>query len=407
MDKIKITSFFVNLSFLLFCSYPILTNITLRGVVVGLFILIQFFIFFSQKKQVEKSWYYWLIISPFILYLISLFYTENLKEGWKAIERLLTIFLIPLVLYLNRKEITVKRSENIMLGFSISCFLLALYSITMVANSAYSSSKFGYYFMRTTLENVSAMHPTYFSLTLSIAILYLITKAINKETNRSTIIYHSIAILVITIALLIASSKMILFGVIVGVLIILIKTISIKKLLIVTPILLATITLAVFSIKPLNKRAVQFYQAVNSKSADRNNPDGMRKIIYKNSFQAIKDNIWLGVGVGDKQNVLDSYYLNSGEKEAFKSHYNTHSQFLETTLIAGVFSLILLLSSIASTIYIGIKTHSILLLSISILFTLSFISEAVLTRQDGIFSYAFFTSFLVYSTWNEQQKIKV
>lgn len=404
MSKVFNIQNFILLSFLLFACYPAFPNLAIRGIVVSLFTLSQFVVYFRTKPAAKQSWYFWLFAAHFLLCLLSLTYTDDLHEGWKNLERILTLFLIPLVLFLNRRLITKSLFEKVMTIYAGSCVILALYSSATVIFLAISRSESSYYFIRTTLENASAMHPTYFSLTVAIALLYIVTRLFIEGLPLKKRMLYAFSIFILAISLFIASSKMILLSTFIGLVFILSKYIKIQKLAIVLPVMIALIGIAVVTIKPLNERLSEFYHAISSTEIDKKNPDSIRKVIYRNSVSAIQDHLWFGAGIGDKSNVLNSYYLKDGQTKAYKSNYNTHSQYLETTLAAGILALFALLASLISSIYIGIKQKFTLLTAIGIMYALSFISEAILARQDGVFSYAFFTSFLVYYTWNEKKQ---
>ena len=401
MSKYRNNSFLFTTSIVLFSSYPALPSLKLRALLISLFLLLQAIHFFMNKKRINETWFVILLTSPFLFYTLSLTYTDNLAEGLKSLERITFLFLGPLVLYLNRSYIYLKTFKLALNVFSVSGILLVLYSIVSLIYSGINPLSSDYFTVRTALEQFSRMHPTYFSLTISIAFLYLLSTLFLKENTTSKAVKIS-GLFIISTGLLVASSKMILAGTVLSSIYIVFKNLPKRNAALLALSGSVVLAVVIYSSDPLKIRITEFYRAISSESIEQNNPDSMRKVIFEGAVFAIKQQPFLGAGIGSQQELIDNYYLKQKQTLAFNKHFNAHNQYLQTWITAGIMSFILLILILITLITIGIILNNSLLASVGILFALSMFSESILTRQDGVFLFAFFPSFLVYAVWNKQ-----
>ena len=108
---------------------------------------------------------------------------------------------------------------------------------------------------------------------------------------------------------------------------------------------------------------------------------------------------WLGVGPGIAQHRLDAkfienqFYIGDGtdEDHGFLG-YNFHNQYLQTLVETGFIGLFLILIMIGYLIRTGLKTKNYYLFFFNIIFAISFFTESFLSRQIGLFSFVFFNS---------------
>ena len=72
----------------------------------------------------------------------------------------------------------------------------------------------------------------------------------------------------------------------------------------------------------------------------------------------------------------------------YKSYYNYHNQFLQSWAAAGILCLLLLLLILFVSFKMGIQNKDFILLAITFLISMSFISESMLERQYGVIYFA-------------------
>ncbi|WP_170265128.1 glycosyltransferase [Salibacter halophilus] len=342
------------------------------------------------------------MVLPFLYLLVTLLYSSNVDQGIKSYERYSIILIIPWVFYANRSYFNGATLKKVFAFFAVVISILVVYAVsTMIFAGTFHemlNSKAGYYIVRTKFESVTGLHPTYFSIYAGIAIVGLVHFVINTTKRK----YHFpvfVLLSILTVGLLVASSKMLIFSTVLSVIFVVRKYLKQRKYLIISGFSILIIAVLLISLKPTRQRLTEFYSAITTKSVDHNNPDGMRKIIYSSSVDAVINNFWVGSGLGDEQNELNKIYSIKGYDFAVEKEYNTHNQYLHFTLVGGIIGLFLFVLLLLTHLVIAKISNNDLYKAVLIIFTLSFCTENILNRQDGIFVFAFFTALLPYASW--------
>jgi len=116
------------------------------------------------------------------------------------------------------------------------------------------------------------------------------------------------------------------------------------------------------------------------------------------SIQILKNNFFLGVGVGDIQDSLVNIYR---ELRFRKLSYNEHNQYFRFWLGSGVLTFLIFLIWVVKLIVISVQRKDFILICVSITFSLFCFTESVLARQMGICFFLFFIFFIYYSFSNK------
>lgn len=392
-------------SFYLFCTFPVFIALHPKGVVAIVFLVLQLAVlFFKKPKQTSSGiWLPFLLSAPFLFYVVSLAYSSDWTTGYKYVERTMLLMILPWILYLNRATISELSLRKTLVYFSFIATGLTLYSLfSLVVHDTFRKAfeaVDAYYWIRTDLEEISGLHPTYFSLILALA-LFSVFYEIKKKTLRGKwLVLALLAAVVLVLGLLVASSKMILMCAFIGSIVIFGQGLSFKAILVRFGLLASALALLVLFVRPLRERVSTLFVAAAEAGVEENNPDSLRKGIYKSGFEAIGENIWFGTGIGDYQRALNSKYEKYGYEIPLKRSFNTHNQYLQIWLSVGIFPFILFVLSLLAQFLVAWVSRSSLHLAFVVMMSLSFLTENVLARQDGIFVYAFFSSMFCYASW--------
>ncbi len=367
-----------------------------------LFLAIQLFLLTRKKPENQPSgtWLPFLLFIPFVFYIISLAYSDNFNEGYKYVERTMLLLILPWVFYFNRAYISELSLRRTIRFLTLVACLLTLYCFgrLLLADTFQKAMLVpdAYYVIRTKLERVTGLHPTYFSLFLALPLL-----AIQYELKKRTISlkWALPAIIVLIAGLFTASSKMILAATVLGSILIFSEGLSFKALSIRVAVLIGTLALIVFTVRPVKERLMTLVTAATESGVEQNNPDSLRKGIYRSTVDAISENIWWGTGIGDYQQTLNSKYEEFSYELAVQRGFNTHNQYLQFWLSSGLLPFALFVISVVVQFLIAISTKHRLHLAFITLMAMSFLTENILARQDGIFMYAFFSSMFCYASW--------
>jgi O-antigen ligase len=315
-----------------------------------------------------------------VLSFYFLFYYSN--KSLNLIGESFVLFIIPLFsYYLYQIEAFLKNKEKILFTYCLALSLLCLYFIVFYINSI-PFHHFNWYLGRYNLEYYNKIHGTYICLWIGIAILFLqyyVSNQKNISIYQKTIYFIMFTVLIL--GLIIYNSRNIFIGLvfIIGIQFIILKkqkrTIGSKNI-----ILISTGVLLVLFLSQRYLEDVSFL--MNDSFAN-----STRYASWSCSVKLIRESYLLGVDYNLIQDKLDQCYQPFKNPELIKFKINSHSQYLDFLLKGGIVLLLSFLGTLFIKIKYAILYKDYLYLSITILFTISFITENILIRQYGIYSY--------------------
>ena len=403
-------------------------------------------IFFNNSYAIFLS-------SLYIIYLISLVYSENKEYAY--IDLLLKLPLLLLPLFLSTSEVLKKTQILIIIkAFAISTFFAALITFG-IGYFNYIKTGMTKYFFYHDLEIF--MHSAYYALYALFAITTFIFLYIKTENKKSKLAYSSMALLLSIFLFLISSRMQILIFIILLTFFIIAKGGQKKRILTGIMALFlsyACILLLVTKMPKTNARLQQTKQHIKNINYPQTNSDA-RVQIWKAALSVLKQNYVFGTGVGDAKDVLlneygilseegsgnqkkvaqkikeiknneewflhikqksktnnitiddqlfkDAIYVLNNSKSRYKSFikrgYNYHGQFLQTFSAVGLLGFFILSFSLLIPVYnLGFKNKNYLLLVFVVIVSGSFITESMLERQAGVIFFAFFYCLLVFNS---------
>lgn len=407
-----IKTYFKTASIGMFCVFLLawfpLFNIKMVSVAIILFVVgaLLNFDYQSYKKQKilkKESYMFFMYSALFFIYLISLLWTNDLRNGLKQLEKMLPFLFIPLSVFLL-KPFKTKAQINLFYKYFIISNVVAvivtisylLYNIDVILNQKNSYVK--NLKLREYIEDVPVIgkHTIYFSLLIAVALLLLYY---NKFKLKTINVLFAITLLM---GLFLASSRGVIIALFVVAGLIVFQKIKNKKKAILVFLTALSLFSATAYLSPLKTR---FNEILENKyfypEGVHFNSFNLRTAIYNCSFSLIKKTGFLGFSPGDTQKELNACY-NKFNTDAFKIiKYNSHNQYLDYLLAFGFlgFSLILILFSFY--LYAAIKHNNTLYFNFLILVYLIFLIENLLVRNTGIVTFVFFNCLFAYSCTNK------
>lgn len=337
----------------------------------------------------------------FILYVISLSYTQNLQHGFKDLETKLGLFIFPLLaIFLPRNH----EQRDVFMGTFVLAFCVA--SIVCITRSLYlfvetNDSSYFYYDQFSFL-----MHPTYFTMHLSMALLFHLNNLYKEDESQKR--FSSIGAYVITILILVsvylASSRA---GIVIGFSAAMVflfvrvfnKKQGAKKEFVIFSMML---TMVVILLSPTNSRfgilldelfGVENVQLQTLNETIDPNPVSHRLLLFEAASSLALQNP-LGVGVGDVQDELLKEYKRIGYEKAIEVRYNPHNQYLQTSVAIGYLGCLVLLTAFMFLFRNAIKNGNFsMTASLGIIVLLNAMFESILEVQRGVL---FFTVVLYF-----------
>ena len=418
---------FITLTYMLGCL-PLLT-FGMRSIFTIVWSILGIYMFVSQKKKLNISLDILIFILPYVLIVLSLFYSTNKEYGLGVLIQMLSFLIFPIIFYLNRGFFSQKKIYKVLDFFSFSVLILVLFQVIQVLlNFDFVSSAItlqeiksnGYLSLNEISEDkidqiklrrfrnfiikISNTHTTYQGLWISLSIFYLGLKSFASEKKVVKII--CIVVISIFILWLYLISARISFMALVFSLTLIIHFFyksSLKKkvslLLIPLFILVALLTFK----NPLSIRFKEYYNTGfsilggNSQVSEFNSSN-VRNGVYYCDLKLIKEAPFFGVGLGDVQDSLDDCYQDYINSKVYKWHiYNTHNQYAFFWIASGFLGFISFLSLIFLIFFNSFKRKNLLLFYLTSTTTITFFTENLLQRSDGVFFYSFFISLLLFN----------
>ena len=381
--------------------FPILP-FKIKGIVGLLFIVIVLFSF--KKRKLEINYLFLLNASLFVVYFISLTYSDNFKEGISKLETTLSLFIFPigfLLLTANKKAINniVEYGNIFKYTFIASSFLLSILIFMLSFNYGdYITQKVninrfvydlseGFLWMRD--------HPIYLSIYLSIS-LFLIAELFNQSKRKHQIMLLLVGIFEV-IVVFILSRKGVIISLLLSFLIFsLMKIKNKKKVLIYFFIFMTAIIFLGQNYFP--DTAKRFREVLDTKSYDKvvsYSSTSIRHGIYKCSFEKIKESWLFGYGIGDAGDELRKCYQGKSEV-LYIGNFNSHNQYLGIILRVGVFGLLLFIMSIILNLIFLYNRKDYSAFSIILLLVFVMLTENIMDRQNGVILFSLLINYFIY-----------
>lgn len=349
-------------------------------------IIIMLLALFSVMLRVKHKIYYkpqiisYLFFAIFFYYVVRLYDSHNLVQGFKFVEKNLVYFIIPIVVIPSQ----INNINNVYKGFVLSFSLVSVYTITMsLIHFLFFSPENTWYFQN--IEDYG-FHPTYMGLYAIINIIILDRKKVfNKKIN---LLFIGINILFIVFT----ASRIAILALLV---IFLFRVFYFRNIkYIFTLILVTMISISFYFIS--NDFQYKIDQLSTFKGLDYydNNDYGsvsvrVAKIMAANNVW--KDNFWFGYGTGGLNDELNKQYR-SKEIECWpcsQRRYNPHNQYLSILAGHGLFGFLLFLFLIGYISYHTIKYKNYMVLEFILAFLVFGLTESILERQKGVLLFVF------------------
>lgn len=350
-------------------------------------------------------------IAFYVLHLIGLTYTDDLKAGFNNIQTKLSFLIFPLLL---SKSTPINHVlKKVKFFFIAGCVAVCIYDIvTAIIQYRLTKNMDVFYY----ISFSKTMHVQYFTIYLNMAIIFLIDGIFNSDDfrfkNQKAFYLILIVFFILNITLL-ASRLATVVSYITVLLYFMLKIKASGKFLKYSLYGLLLILLIVFfdyfSLKNVNRfEQVERFLHENENYFDftkkEYNSTTLRIPLWINAYQVIESNPLTGVGTGDSRAELDSVFLKNKFQYAYQNHFDPHNQYLQTGVILGLAGLTLLLTMFLVPLYYSIRYRHYQFICLLIIFMFNMLTESIFERQAGIMFFSFFYSLFSIQIIEEMKK---
>lgn len=366
---------------LFFAVFPLVPN-KIKGLPVALLFLVALVFYKKSKVEVRKL----LVFSSlFLIYFLSILYSEDKMQSFTKIETALSMIVLPLSFFLLLPDFKITNFfSNVffkifIISSSVFCFLFFVSSYKSIGLIEEN---------RKIISNMPLIgqHPIYASIFLSVSIFFFINliKKGNIKYNKVGVLFFSLVLFNGVVLFLILSKGVVLS--LFFVIFIQIVNIQVFKNF-KYGILLITISLLML-LFTYNKRMNELINVDTYGALNTNLSTSIRLGIYDCSFNIIQSQFFFGYGIGDAQRALNICYSNKNDI-LLMHKFNSHNQYLDVFIKTGFFGFLLFLLFIAYNLKCALRTKNNLLLMIVVFYSFVFFTENVLSRQSGVIFFFF------------------
>lgn len=331
-----------------------------------------------------------LMMTFYLINILGLAFTENMKAGLFDTEVKLSLFLIPLLIT-SSVSWEEKYFSWIKTGFVSGLVLACLFYGSIALVRYFDTHDHAVLLYR----QLTLTHPSYMALYLIFAIgIIWFRDDSDRFLKRSFTAIRIFTIAIFIVFLILGMSRA---GYIAGFVLVLFFAVNsfrkkenrlVRILLFISFLVISTI------IFMTNSR----FESIRANGISQILEKDIRIQIWKQALPLAEDSLITGVGTGDVKDELLVKYKEAGLKDALENKLNSHNEFIETTLRNGIAGLLLLLSLFILP-FMSNKSGKDKKLFILFLLAsfISFCFESMLNVQAGTVFFAFFYSILVSS----------
>ncbi len=385
----------------------------IKGQAIGVVACIGYFFFKSifERHPISMSHIKWALVmgSGFFLYLIALPLTPQAfsDKMHLVVEGRLSYLLFPILVGLTaRKYINVLVSE--FRFFVFAAVATCIYANTWFVTHFYllhhdQGQVINHVTYRIFFETVTQTHPTYISMYISAAIFMLLTGITQLNKLVSSLLGYLLLAFLLAI---LAKSPVLAVGIAAlhfaweqrG-------KIAQYKWAIVG--LVAVIAMSYLFVPFVSQRVNELITVGGGKSHNpvADNSLNERKLIWEVDKSALSQFWKTGCGPGKLMYELKlRYFFNSMTYKTNIGLFDPHSQYFYECISFGVLGVVFLLIGFGTHIIRALKSGNKFYAYLLLLFGITFFTESLLVRQQGLLFYAFFTSVMFFYTLTSHQR---
>lgn len=358
------------------------------------------------------------ILVFYLINIIAVLYSDDKKVAYGNLERYFPILFVPLVLATTKTHLSPRALQFIFGSFAFSIIMatgICLFNAFINYKSGVAlqglgtpqfellhpdiSKSFWAAFSYTDLTSAIDIHPGYLALYVCFCIVIIYQwLSINSNWKLQLIGWTGIAYL--TIVLLLLSSRVMLIGFAVLVILYMSKAIAAKKIESVKLSLIVVLAIFFLAANPVTwYRTFQEFTVSNYAVENNNhytNSTEIRLSLWWIAVHSVTSrNFIFGNGTGDTRLTMRDTASTMGISNVLDTH-DPHNQFLFTLLATGLFGVAMMTIFLVIPVIAALKTNDILLLGFCILFLCFCMTESALELQKGIGFFSLFSSLLLY-----------
>lgn len=342
------------------------------------------------------------LISLYLLNLVSILYSADKQEGSNLAVRQLGILLFPVLFALSHFNFAKYRMQLICM-FGFSCVITVIYLYfdalrTILIFKLPVSSLFTADFMNHNFSLPVGIHATYLSMYIAFSIVAFLFILLKTPSVQQKWIYIVACFILLTGLIQLSSrAAFIAFLIVVNLAFpyLLFHGRKRVQLFVTTSFISAAVLFLIYNVDSFKTRYVSELKTDLTEDVKLIENTEPRVARWEAILELVKQSPFIGYGSGSETRLLKEKYFNKGLYISYINEFNTHNQYLAVLLKTGIIGLLLFLFILCFGYANALQGKDLLFLGFMILITVVSFSENVLDLNKGIFFYGFFFSFLL------------
>ncbi len=343
-------------------------------------------------NQFKSENYLWLLPALYVMHLLGVLWTSNYSQAGLDLQIKLTFLLLPIILSsFQIDDAFINKIRRYFIGgVLVSC----IYLLAIAFNSYFHSRQLSVFFYSELSSHL--MHPTYFSLYLNAALIFVFHEMILSNHRRTIWMGAAFMILFFSMIILLSArtaEATAFISILVMIVLYWKKKGSYRFIYPLLFVFAVSASLQVLMLKYSN-RFTQVEVAVQNNeaptTASYNSTTG-RVEIWKEAISLLPEYWLLGTGTGDVKDVLNQEYHKHDFAYGYEKSLNAHNQYLQSFLALGIIGLLLFVLTIKIPWIMRNSYHPLLLMMLFI-FALNCLTESMLEAQRGAIFFALIIS---------------
>jgi len=396
-------SYYLLVCFVIFLPFQMLYS-ELALIALGLWTLVNL-----QKKR----WLFLLnkqvmvMASVYLLGLIGILYSPDIKEALNVSERQLALLLFPVLLVLNGIDLDKYKAALLKL-FAASCvvavcylYIVALHTIDVDHLSI--SAVFTQDFTNHKFSLPIQLHATYLSMYATFSIIILLY-FFQKDSQPVWRVFYALCMLLLLAGIIQLSSRAPLIALlfIVNIIFPVFLLRGKKRMRFIVGISLLSAATLFFICNNDSLKSRYVGELKNDLGIDTANVEYTepRMIRWAAEMELIKKSPVFGYGSGSEKKLLHQKFIDKQLYIAANLNFNSHSQYLSFWLNMGIPGLVNYLFVLCYGFWLGWKEKDIIFVGLMAIISMVSFSENILFLNKGIFFYSFFIALFFLSRKN-------
>lgn len=353
-----------------------------------------------SKKPILKTKTYIISIMLFILFMLSLIYSNDIWYGLRRLETSFSLIIFPTIFYLisGDKDLINKftiRTLKLVFIYTLLFYLIFTFIYFYLTEPYYTfKSTLVHY---TTLVNIRinhyTIHPIYLSIYIGIALLFI--ASIFKDSKKPTKIILFVSLILLTLFISILNKKGPILSLLVLIFLFVAKIKANYKLVFSILAILLLLVSSTFLLPKYNN-VNKFEELINISNLDENSSTMIRLQIYNCAVKKITEAPIFGYGFGGEKKVLEDCYRLKNQN-LLKKTYNSHNQFLSIFLSTGILGFLIFIYYLYFLLKRSNQKEFSVLYYLTIYFALNMLTENILEREDGLIIISFLINFYLFT----------